>query len=359
MDFQLSADQLALQDAAEDLLAERSTSQRVRRVVDAGGGWDRDRWGDLVEQGWTGLLATEAAGGIGLGWVEAAALLEVVGRHLAAVPILPQLVAVAALADGGAPDVLEELVAGSSVAAIAHRPLAATTDGDGWRLAGATEPVAFAPSAQVLVAAAGSDDGDGPGLYLAHVGDHRPPADEAMDLTREFGRYRLDGLPATRIGGPAAVEAHLDRAATAHAAEMLGCAGRALDMAVVHARDRQQFGRPIGSFQAVKHRCADMLVDVEGMRSATWWAAWCLATDDPQRSAAASTAKVWCSDAADRVLTSALQVHGGIGFTWESDLHLHLKRVEFDRRAFGTAADHRDRLAGILRDRVRSGVPVM
>lgn len=357
MDFQLSADQLALQEAAEELLAERSDSRQVREVVEARGGWDRGLWSDLVAQGWTGLLAPEADGGVGLGWVEAAAVLEVVGRHVAPVPILSQMVAVAAVADGRAPDVLGELVAGSSVAAIAHRPLAATDDGDGWRLSGGTEPVAFAPSAQVLLAVADADDG--PGLFLARVGDHRPPADEAMDLTREFGRYRLDGLTATRLGGPAAVEAHLDRAATAHAAEMLGCAGRALDMAVVHARDRQQFGRPIGSFQAVKHRCADMLVDVEGMRSATWWAAWCLATDDPQRSAAASTAKVWCSDAADRVMTSALQVHGGIGFTWESDLHLHLKRVEFDRRAFGTAAEHRDRLAGILRDRVRSGVPVI
>ena len=120
-----------------------------------------------------------------------------------------------------------------------------------------------------------------------------------------------------------------------------------------------QFGRPIGSFQAVKHRCADMLVDVEGMRSAAWWAAWCVSTDDHESAVAASVAKAWCSDAADRVLGSTLQVHGGIGFTWECDVHLYLKRVQLDRVSFGTAAFHRDRLAALLRARVDAGLSVI
>ncbi len=120
-----------------------------------------------------------------------------------------------------------------------------------------------------------------------------------------------------------------------------------------------QFGRPIGSFQAVKHRCADMLVDVEGMRSTTYWAAWCLAAGDPEASIAASTAKVWCADASKRVMASALQVHGGIGFTWEHDLHLFLKRAQLDQLSFGDASFHRERLAAMLRPRVEAGESVI
>ncbi len=130
-------------------------------------------------------------------------------------------------------------------------------------------------------------------------------------------------------------------------------------MAVDYAKERQQFGRPIGSFQAVKHRCADMLVDVEGMRSTVYWAAWCIAAGDADASVAASTAKIWCSDAAKRVMASGLQVHGGIGFTWEHDVHLFLKRSQLDQQAFGDATFHRDRLARLLRPRVESGESVV
>jgi alkylation response protein AidB-like acyl-CoA dehydrogenase len=143
---------------------------------------------------------------------------------------------------------------------------------------------------------------------------------------------------------------------------MLGGAARVLEMAAEYAKDRVQFGQPIGSFQAVKHRCADMVVDVEGMRSTTWHAAWSLGAHTPgdaQASIAASTAKVWCSDAAKRVMASGLQVHGGIGFTWEHDLHLYLKRSQLDQVSFGDAAYHRDRLAAFLRERVAGGLSVI
>jgi len=358
MDFDLSDDQLALRDAAIELLAARSSPARVRAVVDAGGGWDRDLWADLVEQGWPALLAPEDRGGVGLGWVEAAVLLEAVGAHVAPVPVLGQLVAVDTLVVTGHDAWLGKLVGGDAVAAVAHRPVRAERSGGGWRLSGDTGPVAFAPSADVVVVPATADD-EATRLFLVEVGEQRPSAEPAMDLTRELGRYSFDGSAAVELGGAAAVDDFADRGAVAYAAELLGCAATALDMAVAYAGEREQFGRPIGSFQAIKHRCADMLVDVEGMRSATWWAAWCLATGDPQQSVAASTAKAWCSDAADRVLTSALQVHGGIGFTWECDLHLYLKRVQYDRLAFGNAAAHRDRLATMLRERVRAGEPVI
>jgi alkylation response protein AidB-like acyl-CoA dehydrogenase len=130
-------------------------------------------------------------------------------------------------------------------------------------------------------------------------------------------------------------------------------------MAVEYAKDRVQFGRPNGSFQAVKHRCADMLVDVEGMRSTVYWSAWCIGARDPETSVAASTAKIWCSDASKRVMASALQVHGGIGFTWEHDLHFFLKRAQFDQLAFGDSSWHRARLTSLLRPRVEAGLSIV
>ena len=126
-------------------------------------------------------------------------------------------------------------------------------------------------------------------------------------------------------------------------------------MAVDYAKDRVQFGKPIGSFQAVKHMLADALVDVEGMRSTVYYAAWCAAADDRDRPVSASMAKAWCSDASRRVMATGLQVHGGIGFTWEHDMHLYLKRAQLDQVSFGDAAFHRDRIARLLRERLASG----
>jgi len=151
----------------------------------------------------------------------------------------------------------------------------------------------------------------------------------------------------------------VDRGAMAYAAELLGGAQRLLDMSVAYAKDRVQFDKPIGSFQAVKHRLADMLVDVEGMRSAVYYAAWCIAASHPDASVAASTAKAWCSDASKRVAASALQVHGGIGFTWEHDVHLFVKRAQLDQTAFGDAVVHRTRLTQLLRPRVEAGESVL
>jgi alkylation response protein AidB-like acyl-CoA dehydrogenase len=179
-----------------------------------------------------------------------------------------------------------------------------------------------------------------------------------MDGTRALSWLSFDGAPATYVGGPDLAADILDRGAVGASAEMLGGSDRVLEMAVQYAKDRVQFDQPIGSFQAIKHRCADMVVDVEGMRSATWYAAWAIAAGDPDASAAASTAKVWTSDAAKRVMASGLQVHGGIGFTWEHDLHLYMKRSQFDRLNFGDTTYHRERLAGLLRSRLLSGSSV-
>ena len=348
MDFELSADQIALGEAAADLLGTLAAPERVRAVVDAGGGHDDELWAAMVEQGWPAIAVPEARGGVGLGWIEATVLLEQAGAFVAPAPILQQLLAVAAL---GGTAWERPLIGGELIATVAARPV--TVDGHG-RLTGRPEPVIHGASASVLVVAAVEPAGD-QGLYAVDVASLPRTPEPAMDLTRQLAWIDLDSVPAERIGGADEAEAFYDRGAAGHCAEMLGAAERAMTMAVEYAKVREQFGRPIGSFQAVKHRCADMLVDVEGMRSAVYYAAWAVAADDPERSIAASTAKTWCSDAARRVMASCLQVHGGIGFTWESDVHLYLKRSQLDQRSFGTASDHRARLARLVGARLAAG----
>jgi len=234
----------------------------------------------------------------------------------------------------------------------------ATRDGDAWTLTGRPDPVVDGPIADVaIVPALGRD---GPALFAVSLTEHGAPEREsAMDLTRSLGWLHLDATPAQYLGAADAVDALLDHGATFTAAEMLGGASRVLEMATDYAKERVQFGRPIGSFQAVKHRCADMLVDVEGMRSTVYWAAWCIGAGDPDAAIAASTAKTWCSDASKRVMASGLQVHGGIGFTWEHDLHFFLKRAQLDQLAFGDATYHRERLAALVRPRVEAGTSVV
>jgi alkylation response protein AidB-like acyl-CoA dehydrogenase len=342
MDFDLSDDQEALRDAARDLLRTHCAPDRVRKVMGTAG-FDRELWSAMVDQGWLGVAAPEHRGGLGLGLVEAAVLLEQTGAHLAPVPFAQHLLAVVAAADDA---LCEALITGERIGTGARTALARNADGS---VSGRTEPVIFGATASVLVVPAGDE------LVAVDLDPVPRAAEPAMDLTRELAWVELDAAPATSLGGAAAVQAHLDRGALFHAAEMLGCAEAVMWLAVGYARDRHQFGRPIGSFQAVKHRCADMLVDVEGMRSAVYHAAWALGAGDPEASVAASTAKIWCSDAGLRVAESALQVHGGIGFTWESDVHLHLKRAQLDQVAFGDAAHHRARLIDLLRARLAAG----
>jgi alkylation response protein AidB-like acyl-CoA dehydrogenase len=373
VDFELSDDQLALRDGARELLDGRAAPAEVRAVVDAGAehrgaGLDTRLWDAMVEQGWPAVALAEADGGLGLGEVEVAVLLEELGRHAAPAPFAPTVLALGALVAGGANELAGRLLEGGiGCVAWSRRPgsVVATDPASGNpTLSGRPDPVLYAPSASVavVVASEGADAGVGgePALFAVDLdAAGRPAREPAMDLTREVGWLVLDGTPAVRLGGVDAVDAVVDRGATFASAEMLGGAGRALELAVDYAKDRVQFGRPIGSFQAVKHRCADMLVDVEGMRSTTYWAAWCIGAGDPDASIAASTAKVWCSDASRRVMASALQVHGGIGFTWEHDLHLFLKRAQLDQLTFGDAAYHRERLATLLRPRVAAGDSVI
>jgi alkylation response protein AidB-like acyl-CoA dehydrogenase len=358
MDFDLSADQAALRDAARELLDDHCGTPRVRAVHDGGQGWDADLWARMVEQGWLGVTVPESAGGLGLGVVELGVLLEELGRHVAPVPFLPTAATIEVARRAGAADLAADLVDGSRTACIAWSQATASLRSEGGRLVGRSDPVAFAPVADVALVVA--PDTDGPAVFLVDLeAVGRPPTEPAMDLTRPLGWLELDGANATRLGGPELAAMTLDLGATGVALELLGASDAAMTMAVQYAKDRVQFGRPIGSFQAVKHRCADMLVDVEGIRSSAYWAAWCLSVDDPDRSIAASTAKTWAGDASKRVMASALQVHGGIGFTWEHDLHLFLKRAHLDQLTFGDASWHRARLGGLLRAKVDAGVSVL
>jgi alkylation response protein AidB-like acyl-CoA dehydrogenase len=337
LDFDLSDDQLALRDGARELLGALASPDRVRAHTETGAGFDSALWEAMGEQGWPGIELPEPLGGIGLTAVEAAILAEECGRHAAPAPFTPTVLALDAFAQAGDDATVERLHAGEARACVA------------WD---ARHPVPYAPSSQLAVVLAA----DGVEAYDLPAAPRREPA---MDVTREVGWLDLAGLQSRRLGDAAARTRLLDRGAVLTAAQMLGGAARALDLAVEYAKERVQFGRPIGSFQAVKHRCADMLVDVEGMRSTVYWAAWCLAASDVEASVAASTAKTWCADASKRVMGSALQVHGGIGFTWEHDLHFFMKRAQLEQLAFGDASFHRSRLTALLRPRVEAGESVV
>ena len=337
MDFDLSDDQVALRDGATELLDGYASPTQARAHTASGNAFDAVLWDAMVEQGWLGIEVPEADGGIGLGAVEVAVLAEALGAHAAPAPFVPAVLALDALRSAGATEWVDRLLTGEASACVA------------WDLG---HPVPYAPSADVAIVC------DADGVFAVELTEH-PKREPAMDLTRELGWLDVNGLPRIPLGGDAARERLFDRGATFTAADLLGGAQRALGMAVEYAKDRVQFGRPIGSFQAVKHRCADMLVDVEGMRSTVYWAAWCIGAGDPDASIAASTAKIWCSDASKRVMASALQVHGGIGFTWEHDLHLFVKRAQLDGVSFGDATWHRDRLGRLLRAKLEAGLPLL
>jgi alkylation response protein AidB-like acyl-CoA dehydrogenase len=394
VDFDLSSDQEALVDAAAALLESLAAVEQVRKAGDRPDRIDRTLWAQMAEQGWLAVERREDSGGLGMGFVEVAVLCEQIGRHLAPVPFAGTVLALHAIEAGadvaesaagdaagaagdasGAAELAERLATGDAIGAVAwtRRPsqvVAERSGGGGWSLTGRPDPVVFGPVADVVIVPAeiAGSPGSRELFVLVDLPESGRVPQPAMDLTRSLGWLELASTPATLLSGagPAAADGHAagftslaDRAAVAVSAEMLGAAQRVLDMTVQYAKDRVQFGRPIGSFQAVKHRCADMLVDVEGMRSAVYYSAWCIAADSPDASSAASAAKIWCSEAAARVMASGLQVHGGIGFTWEHDMHLFVKRSQLDQVSFGDTSWHHDRLAAMLRSLAEAGLPVM
>jgi len=329
MNFDFTDDQQAIKRTAKEMLAARFKSERVRELAEAQR-YDDDAWKEMSELGWAGIFIGEEHGGQGLGIVELVILMEELGYALAPVPFLSNAAAGLALQFAGTDEQKERWLPGIA-SGEGRGTVGIVRDGEA-RL------VPDADSAEVIVLIAS----DGSSSVVEAAAAEIEPF-ETMDRTRRFARVRADG--GEPLGGDQLAGA--DRIVTALSAETVGVAQKAMEMAVDYARDRKQFGRPIGSYQAVSHRCAQMLLEVEGSRSGAYYAAWCADAEPESLPAAASMAKAYSSDAGWRVCGSSLQVHGGIGFTWEHDLHFFLKRAKTNAMLYGSAREHRERVAGI------------
>ncbi len=338
MNFDFTDDQQAIKRTAKEMLAARFKPERVRELAEAGG-YDDDAWKEMSELGWAGIFIDEDHGGQGLGIVELVILMEELGYALAPVPFLSNAAAGLALQFAGSDEQKERWLPGSA-SGEARGTVGMARDGEA-RL------VPDADSAEVIVLI--SSDG-ATSVVEASAAEIEPY--ETMDRTRRFARVRAEG------GEPLAGDCFAagDRIATTLAGETVGVAQKALEMAVDYARERKQFGRAIGSYQAVSHRCAQMLLEVEGSRSAAYYAGWCADAEPDSLPAAASMAKAYSSDAGWRVCGSSLQVHGGIAFTWEHDLHFYMKRAKTNAMLYGSAKEHRERLAGLTLDTAATSV---
>ena len=328
MNFDFSDDQHAIKRTAKDLLAERFKMERVRELAEAGE-YDDTTWKELCELGWPGIFIGEEHGGQGLGTVELIILMEELGYALAPLPFLSNAAAGLVLDAAGSDEQKERWLPG--IASGEARGTVGLLKDDG-----EAKLVPDADSAEVILLLGHE------GARIVERGEAEVEPVDTMDATRRFSRVRGgdagEALDGDRIPG-------ISRVAAAVAAELTGIAQKAMEMAVEYARDRKQFGRPIGSYQAVSHRCAQMLLETEGARSASYYAAWCGDAEPETLPLAACMAKAYASDAGWRVCTSALQVHGGIGFTWEHDLHFFLKRAKVDALLYGSAREHRDAVA--------------
>jgi len=364
----LTEEQEELRALARDFLADASSAARVRALVDGGAARDDEVWRQMAEQvGLQGIGIPEEYGGAGAGPVELGVVAEELGRALFVGPYFSSVV-LAAQTLAACPDEaaraawLPGIAAGELTATLAVGdatgeidPAQVTTTAaepgeGGWVLTGTKRFVVDGATAGLLLVAARAGDevalfavdatgGGGPGLV-------REPLPN-LDLTRPLATVTLAGTPATRLAGDAAtVLARVgDLVAAALAAEQAGGAAAALEMAVEYAKIRVQFGRPIGSFQAIKHKCADLLCEVEAARTAAAAAAALLATGDPEGPLAASAAAAWCATAYVHAAKENIQIHGGIGFTWEHPAHLYLRRAKTTELLFGTPARHRARVA--------------
>jgi alkylation response protein AidB-like acyl-CoA dehydrogenase len=372
MDFGLSDEQEALQRAARDFLARECPPALVRETAKTPDGVPRGLYAKMAELGWTGLLVPEAEGGLGLGTLDLALVLEELGRAAAPGPFLAsQLVTAALLRAGSAAQRrrwLPRLVSGESLAALAYLEesdrhdadgiaLAARRTRDGWRLDGTKLFVLGVPGADLLLVAARAGR-RGVSLFLVEASARgvRIRPEETIDLTRRVGEVRLRDVALERealLGregeGWPLVARLLDLGAIGIAADSLGGAARALEMAVEYSKVRQQFGRPIGSFQALKHMAAEMVSEVEPSRSLVWYAAYAFDHRPREAPRAAAIAKARLGDVYSRTVNRAVQMHGGIGFTWEHDLHLWFKRARWNEVAFGDPTWQRDRIATIDR----------
>jgi alkylation response protein AidB-like acyl-CoA dehydrogenase len=364
VNFAFSEEQEELRKSVRRFLDEKSPVTEVRRLMETELGYDPEVWKQMAEQlGLQGLIIPEAQGGSGYGYVELIVILEEMGRNLICTPFFSTVALAANLAmivGGQGPEWLLQSVAGGGTATVAFTEAngkwtadgiaaTATKSGDVYKISGEKMFVIDGASAESLVVAALTDKGislfgvkgDAAGVTRTSL--------STMDQTRKQAKITFDNADGYLWGeegkGWEYLTKMLDKAAVALAAEQVGGAQKCLDMAVDYAKVRVQFGRPIGSFQAIKHKCADMLLEVESAKSAAYYAGWAAAEDNDELPVVASLAKAYCSEAYFHASAENIQIHGGIGFTWEHDAHLYFKRAKSSELLLGDPTYHREQLA--------------
>jgi alkylation response protein AidB-like acyl-CoA dehydrogenase len=371
MDFGFSEEQEMLRQSARTLLERECPSAQVRQLMDDERGYSPELWRKMAELGWLGLVLPEDCGGAGLTYVDLAVVAEEMGRVLLPSPFIWTLAFAETVKRAGSAEqkrrLLPAIARGEMIATIAHLEaggswekngiaMSARKSGAGFVLEGSKLFVNDAHVADYLLVAVRTGGKRSEAISLFAVDTRRPGITinrlKTMDQTRKLAEVQFSGVKvstADLIGatgeGWSILTAAIDRAKVALAAEMMGGAQRVLEMAVEYSKVRQQFGRPIGSFQAIQHKCANMMVDVEGAKSAVYYAAWAVSNDAADASLAAAVAKAAASDAYSRTAAEGIQVHGGIGFTWEHDAHLYFKRAKSSEFTFGDATFNRELVA--------------
>ena len=364
MNFEFSAEQVQLRDQVRRFLDQHSSSAAVRAIVDGPEPYDRALWKGLADMGLLGIVIPEAHGGLGLSYLELCVVAEELGRSLAPVPFsstiyLATELLLAAGSEAQQQTWLPKIARGEAIGCFALvegagpvSPRAVKAQLSGGRLSGTKLPVADGDVADFAIVAAQAPEGlslflvdlAGPGVTRATVA--------TIDPSRSHARIAFDNAPAEPLGpaggGWPIVEAVLDKAAVLTAFEQLGGADRALEMAVAYAKERMAFGRPIGSFQAIKHMLADMYVSAALARSNGYYGAWALSTGDAELPQAAATARVSATTAYQHCARNDIQVHGGMGFTWDLDCHLHYRRSNLLALSLGSLSQWEDRLVACL-----------
>jgi len=363
-DFAFNEEQDALRATVRRFCEERSPSSEVRRLMADEAGFDPDVWKQLsTELGLTGIHIAEADGGQGFTFVELGIVLEEMGRALLCAPFFSSIcLGAGAIVNAGTAEqrasLLPQVANGDVRTTLAFtEPSGDWTQGgitlraDGNKLTGKKSFVVDGHTADLIVVAAR----DGSGISLFTVpgdasGLTRTPL-PTLDMTRKQAELTFDGVEATKLDGAdgaAALRKTLEQAAVCLASECVGGSEKTMDMAVQYAKDRYQFGRPIGSFQSIKHKCADMLLRLESAKSAAYYAAWAAAEDNEELSIAASLAKAYCTEGFFTNSRENIQIHGGIGFTWEHDCHLYYRRAKSSELMLGDPTYHRELIADRL-----------
>jgi alkylation response protein AidB-like acyl-CoA dehydrogenase len=358
MDFGLNESQEILKNSARSFFNGECPIGEVRRLMATDSAYDTSLWRKLKDQGYTGIIFPEEYGGVGLGKVELILLMEEAGRALLPGPFYATVVLGGSVIDAVATpeqkkNYLASICRGEARSTVAILEAAASWELEDIHMAAANGRLSgeklFVPDAAVadwIVVLARNGvflvDKKSPGVTISPM--------FSMDLTRKLYAVEFHNACAEKLGDLAGSKSAMDIATTALVAEMVGGMQRTLDMTVEYSKTRKQFGKTIGSFQAVQHQCADMYLETESSRSAAYYAAWALEENRPDAPAAVSIAKIYASDASRTVGNRGIQIHGGTGFTWENDLHLYYRRAKASETTFGDATFHRERLARLAID---------